>query len=95
MNYKKLKIKNWDILENGDDDLVIVSLKGSDGKEDHCVALLGKWIFDSIFKNALPLSKEALDLCCSSDEKKETFISVTQARMFTNYKYLVSSKKNE
>jgi hypothetical protein len=60
-------------------------LRSSDGKEDHCVTLLGKWIFDSNFKRALPLCKEALDWCCSSDEVKDTFEKVVEARMFYNY----------
>ena len=55
MIHQKLK-KKWNILENGENDLVIVSIKSSsNGKEDHCVTLFGKWIFDSNFKKALPL----------------------------------------
>ena len=93
MGYKKLKTLQWNILEGEDNDLLIVSLKGSDGKDDHCVTLFGKWIFDSNFKNALPLCKDSLDLCCSSDEKKDTFVSVAQARKFSDWKYLIPSKK--
>ena len=93
LGYKKLKTSEWNILESADNDLVIVSLKGSDGKEDHCVTLFGKWIFDSNFKNALPLCKASLDLCCSSDEKKDTFVSVAQARKFSDWKYLIPSKR--
>lgn len=79
----------WNIFDNGDDDLVIVSLKGSDGKEDHCVTLYGKWIFDSNFSHALPLCQESLDYCCSTENNHETFVSVVAARMFTQYHHML------
>ena len=75
----------WDILGNGERDLVLVSLRGDDGKEDHCVTLYGRYIFDSNFDRALPLTREALDLCCSSDDTKSTFDSVVEARWFHNF----------
>lgn len=79
-------------MDVGDEDLVLVALRGSDWKEDHCVTLLGKWIFDSNFEKALPLCQESLDLCCSSDERKASLASVVQARLFTNYKFLMSGR---
>ena len=74
-------------MQNGKNDLVVVSLQGSDGKSDHCVTLLGKLIFDSNFEKALPLCCEALDLCCSSDEVKTTFHSVVEAILFPDYQF--------
>jgi hypothetical protein len=93
MFHQKLKLTKWNILENGENDLVMVSIKSSDGKEDHCVTLFGKWIFDSNFKKALPLCKEALDLCCSSDTVINTFDSVVQAWKFPHFLYVEKSLK--
>ena len=76
-------------MNNGDQDLVIVTLRGSDGKEDHCVTLYGPYIFDSNFDHALPLTKEALDLCCSSDESQDTFESFVEARWFHHFKHML------
>ena len=90
---QKLKKTKWNILENGEKDLAIVSIKSRDGKEDHCVTLYGKWIFDSNFPKALPLCQEALDLCCSSDKIPDTFDSVVEARKVPQYEYLLSKKK--
>ena len=41
LSYSRIKVSNWNIYENGNEDLVAVCLQGSDGKEDHCVTLLG------------------------------------------------------
>ena len=90
---QKLKRTKWNILENGDKDLVIVSIRSRDGKEDHCVTLFGKWIFDSNFPKALPLCMEALDLCCSSDTIQDKFECVVEARKVPQYGYLLSKKK--
>jgi len=92
MNFKVLKVSKWNILENGDEDLVVAMIRGIDGKEDHCVTILGKLIFDSNFEKALPLCREALDLCCSSDTKKTSFDSVVAARLFFDYKYNIDQK---
>ena len=44
LNYKNLDVRTWNIYANGKDDLVVVLLKGDDGKEDHCVTL--SWSMD-------------------------------------------------
>ena len=93
LNFKKLKRIKWNILENEEKDLVIVALKSTNGKEDHCVTLVGKWIFDSNFLNALPLCQDALDLCCSSDTVPDTFHSVVEARLFPSYSFIRPVKK--
>ena len=49
--------------------IYLARLIGSDGREDHCVVISQKWIFDSNFPNALPRTQESLDWCCSSDEQ--------------------------
>jgi hypothetical protein len=56
-------------------------LEGSDGKDDHCVTVYGSWLFDSNFDYALPLTKEALDLCCLGEDTQDTFVSVSEARI--------------
>ena len=61
--------------------LVVALLRGSNTKEDHCVTIFDNWIFNSNFDWALPLSKELLDLCCSSDETNGTFVAVREARL--------------
>ena len=76
LNFKILKVNDWNILKNEENNLIVVLLQGSDGKEDHCVTILGKWIFDSNLKNAIPLTKESLDLCCSSDDSNDHFVKV-------------------
>ena len=52
-----------------------------EGKDDHCVTLYGKWLFDSNFDYALPLTKECLDLCCSNEGTNETFLGFRDARI--------------
>ena len=66
-------------MENKDKDLVVVVLRRSNGLEDHCATLFGKWVFDSKLKKALPLTQENLDLCCSVDTSNILFHSVVQA----------------
>jgi hypothetical protein len=82
--FKSLKkgIKKWDIFSDSQEYLMcLVGLLGSDAKTDHAVAITGRWIFDSNFKKALPLTKESLDLCCSDDTKKCKWIGVNQVCM--------------
>ena len=81
--FKILKKSKWDILNPGINKLVVASLRGSDLKEDHCVTIHNNWVFDSNFKWALLLCKESLDICCSSEETHEEFVSVGEARLCT------------
>ena len=62
---------------------MLVTLGGSNGKEDHCVTLCGKWRCDFIYEYALPLCQEALDLCCSTDDMEAKFAKVVDARICT------------
>ena len=43
----------------------------------HCVTALGKWIFDSKFTFAFPLTKENLDYCC---------INYNETKLMNGYK---------
>ena len=53
---------------------VLTCLKGSDGKEDHTVAIYNNLVFDGNFAFALPFNKDLLDLCCSGDGKQCSFV---------------------
>ena len=74
--------KHFDILGSGLSGIYLAQVQGSDGKEDHCVAVSDKWIFDTNYKNALPRSQESLDMCCSSDEEKSLFVMCINVEHF-------------
>ena len=57
--------------------LYLARVLGSDGKEDHCVVITQKWIFDSNLKVALPRNQESLDLCCSTDDSPKQIRKVS------------------
>ena len=92
MYFEKLKVSAWNILEVVDNQLVVASVVGSDGKEEHCVTVYNKWVFDSNFDFALPLSKESLDLCCSAEDTQDSFVCVKEARL-CRYANVLDSKK--
>jgi hypothetical protein len=66
--------------------LYLARVLGSDGKEDHCVVISQKWIFDFNFLGDLPRSQESVDLCCSTDHASSTFISFPQITHFPKVK---------
>ena len=74
--------KSFDII--GDDllGLYLVQVQGSDGKEDHCVAVTNQWIFDSNFKNVLPRCKASMNMCCSSENEKSLFVKCVNVEHF-------------
>ena len=43
-----------------------VQLLGEDGGVGHAVTIVDGWVFDATLAHALPLSRAALDECCSS-----------------------------
>jgi hypothetical protein len=45
----------------------VVQLMAKDGGVEHAVTIVGEWIFDSNFQEALPLSTHALDFLCAPD----------------------------
>jgi hypothetical protein len=78
----KKGLTRWNVIQESPKYVMcLVGLQSSDHKTDHAVSIAGKWIFDSNFEHALPLNQESLDLCCSSDSRKSTFVGVT--RVFT------------
>jgi len=46
-------------------DLHVVALIGSDGSEDHAVAVVNGMMFDSCAKHAMLVSQKGLDWCCN------------------------------
>ena len=49
-------------------------------RTDHCITACGKWIFDSNFEFALPLTKASLNYICSGNDTDEiTFVGVLHA----------------
>jgi hypothetical protein len=78
----RIKSTNFDLLERREESIILTCIRGADGKEDHCIAVYQEWIFDSNFPNALPLSTQSLDLCCSSDDKVTLFHSCTEVASF-------------
>jgi len=64
----------------------LARVRGCDGKEDHCVVISNKWIFDSNFPSALPRSQESLDLCCSTDTVTSRFACFPQIAHFPKVK---------
>jgi hypothetical protein len=67
LNSKKKNAATLDLLAVKQDILYLACIWSNDGKEDHCIAVYGDWIFDSNFPKALRLTKDSLDLCCSSE----------------------------
>ena len=63
--------------------LVVVGLVSADGSTTHAVALTDKWIFDANLTHALPLSRESLDICCSSDTGHSEFVRLNRGYSFT------------
>src|SRR5687768_9457157 len=91
--FVKLKVSGWNILDVVPNQLVVASVVGSDGKEEHCVTVYDKCVFDSNFDFALPLSQESLDLCCSAEDTQDSFVFVKEARLCWYANVLDSKKK--
>jgi hypothetical protein len=62
--------------------IYLTRIRGSDGKDDHCVAVTSKWIFDSNFKHALPRNMESFNLCCSSEEVESLYVANVEIAHF-------------
>ena len=46
-------------------------------RTDHCITVCGKWIFDSNFEVAFPLTQDFLNYtCCGNDTDKNEFVGV-------------------
>jgi hypothetical protein len=65
-----------DILTEKSVFLTVVELRDIEGATGHVVTIFENIIFDSTSTNAFPLTIDALDFCCSTDDKKIKFHSV-------------------
>jgi hypothetical protein len=65
---------NIDLIGDIEPGIYLTRIQGSDRKDNHCVAVTGKWIFDSNFKNVLPRNCESFNLCCSSDDAESLYV---------------------
>ena len=75
----KIKPQKFNVLTDSQNYLLwLIGLHSSDGKTDHAICIVGKWIFDSNFEKALPLNDESLQICSSSKERKTSFIGITR-----------------
>ena len=85
LNATRENAKTYDLLNMKSGELVLACLRGADRMEDHCIAVYDRWIFDSNFNQALSLSKESLDLCCSTKEVNSSYNGgCTQVVTFPN-----------
>jgi hypothetical protein len=75
---------SFDLFRNRQDCLIMACIRGADGKEDHCICIYNHWIYDSNFDKALTLSREALDVCCSSVDERTSFAGCAHVVTFPN-----------
>ena len=68
---------------------VVTCVKGSDGKQDHTIAIFRGLIYDGNFTHAIPLSQNALDHCCSSDSAKCKFVEFVKSFYFPYFEKYV------
>jgi hypothetical protein len=87
---RKIKGKVFDVLSDISPFPTVVSLESTDGGIQHAVTIVGKLIFDSNCTRALPLCKEALDHCCSSDDKVSRYV-----RVFHGYRFQEHEKSKQ
>jgi hypothetical protein len=66
--------------------LCALGVMSSDGKTDHAIAIVNKWIFDANFERGLPLTVKSLNLCCSSSGRPTTFVKVTRGYVLEDRK---------
>ena len=75
-NFKRGKL---DLLADRSPYPTTIQLLGTDGGVGHAITIVGDWIFDATLERALPLTRESLDACCSSDHGRVAFRSVKRA----------------
>ena len=62
-NRRRKNIKNYCLLEDDSDDIVMALLIGSVGSMSHVVCKYEHWIFDLNWPNAIECTRESLDWC--------------------------------
>jgi hypothetical protein len=92
--WKKSQTKKIDLLKVNEEVLLgVYSIQSTDGKTDHAICVVGRWIFDSNFKHALPLNKESLTLCSSSNDRKTDFVRVVFAVILRKTRFYLDNEK--
>ena len=66
----EIKGKPYNPLAKPDMIVTLLQLLDNNGGNSHCVTVVGNWIFDSNFPQALPLSVASLNKCCTDPSNK-------------------------
>jgi len=80
--FKKLP-PDFNVVSNPSKNFRLIQVLASDGHAAHAVATCDSYIFDANEANALLLTQENMDWCCSDDTKKVKFISVLRGYEFS------------
>ena len=86
MHYKLIKYDNkgdYKILEDISANVTLVQLMDSLGNVNHDISVVGSWIFDSNYEQALVLNRASLDMICAPSIGEE------QDAMFEKVYYAV------
>lgn len=78
---------DFDIFNDISDFPTVLQLQAADGGIQHAVTIVDCLVFDSNLKNALPLTRRALDFCCSSDIQFSTYEHVYRGYRFKEQKF--------
>ena len=71
---------------------IVIHLKDFLGGIQHFVTVVGKWIFDSNFNFALPLTSNELCYCCTTDN--ETKLMNGNKVVWKSNRFLLTEKKS-
>ena len=86
MYYEMIKYKKkglYKILENISENFTLVQLMDSLGNMNHVISVVGYWIFDSNYENALVLNRVSFDMISAPSAKFES--------VFTAARYILSA----
>ena len=87
---RKLFGSTFDILNDVSEYPAVVSLEAEDGGTQHAITVVGRIIFDSNCQRGLPLTRESLNYCCSSDEMKGVY-----KKVYTGYRFSEPAQKTK
>ena len=87
-----LKHGNFDVI-NDKKGLYLVTLVGTDGDNDHCVAIWDNFIFDSNEQFALIRNINNLNRCCSTEGNSVAFFNCGTIALFRIPKNVNQKKK--
>jgi hypothetical protein len=78
----KKKPRQYDLKDLDDKTIFVAVLFSSDGSSSHAVSIHGKYIYDANEVVALPLCKQALDYCTSTEILRSTFVDFRRGYLF-------------